>query len=58
MEVLRLEVKSELQMPAYATATAMWDLSQVCNLHHKLTATPDREPTEQGQGLNPHPNGY
>ena len=31
MEVPRLE--SELQMLANATATAMWDPSQVCNLH-------------------------
>ena len=32
MEVLRLGVKSELQLPAYTTATP--DLSSVCNLHH------------------------
>ena len=30
MEVPRLGVKSEPQLPA----TAMWDLSHVCNLHH------------------------
>ena len=29
----RLGVKSELQLPAKATATAMWDPSCVCNLH-------------------------
>ena len=34
MEVLRLEVKSGLQLPAYATATATSDPSCVCNLHH------------------------
>ena len=34
MEVPRLGVKSELQLPAYATATAMQDLSHVCDLHH------------------------
>ena len=34
MEVPRLGVKSELQLPAYTTATAMWDLSRVCYLHH------------------------
>ena len=34
MEVPRLGVKSELQVPAYATATAILDLSRVCNLHH------------------------
>ena len=34
MEVPRLRVESELQLPAYATAT--WDLSRVCNIHHSL----------------------
>ena len=34
MEVPRPGVKSELQLPAYATATAMWDLSHACDLHH------------------------
>ena len=41
MEVPRLEVKSELQLPACATATA----------------TPGPSPTERGQGWNPHPHG-
>ena len=30
MEVPRLGVKSELRLPAYATATAMWDPSRIC----------------------------
>ena len=30
----RLGVKSELQLLIYTTATAMWDLSRVCALHH------------------------
>ena len=30
----RLRVKLELQLPAYATATAMEDLSCVSDLHH------------------------
>ena len=34
MEVPRLGIKLELQLPAYTKATATWDLSQVCNLHH------------------------
>ena len=34
MEVPRLGVILELQLPAYAGATAMQDLSHVCNLHH------------------------
>ena len=34
MEVPRRGVKSELQLPACATATATRELSCVCNLHH------------------------
>ena len=34
MEVPRLGVESELQLLAYATATATPDPSHVCNLHH------------------------
>ena len=34
MEVPRLGLKSELQLLAYATATATSDLSRVCDLHH------------------------
>ena len=34
MEVHRLGVKSELQLPAYATATAIRALSCICNLYH------------------------
>ena len=33
MEVPRLGVESELQLPAYTTDTGTWDLSQVCELH-------------------------
>ena len=44
MEVPRLGAKSELQLPAQATETAMWDLSHVCNLHHN---------SQQPQILNP-----
>ena len=33
MEVPRLGVESELQLPAYTTATARSDPSHVCNLH-------------------------
>ena len=36
MEIPRLEVKSELQLPAYTTATATWDPSCICDLHHSL----------------------
>ena len=34
MEVLSLGVESELQLPAYTTATEMPGLSSVCNLYH------------------------
>ena len=34
MEVSRLGIKLEVQLPAYATATAMRDPSHVCDLHH------------------------
>ena len=34
MEFPRLGVESELQLLAYATATAVWNLSHVCDLHH------------------------
>ena len=34
MEVPRPGVQLELQPPAYARATATWDPSCVCNLHH------------------------
>ena len=44
MEVPRLGVDSELQLPAYATATATMDLSHVCDLQHS---------SRQCQVLNP-----
>ena len=44
MEVPRLGVKLELQLPAYTTATATQDLSHVCDLHYS---------SEQHQILNP-----
>ena len=34
MEFPRLVVESELQLLAYTTATATWDLSHVFDLHH------------------------
>ena len=33
MEVPRLEVKLELQLLAYTTATVKRDLSRICDLH-------------------------
>ena len=34
MEVPRLGVELELMLPTYAIATAIRDLSRMCNLHH------------------------
>ena len=34
VEVTRPGVQSKLQLLAYTTATAMWDLSRIYNLHH------------------------
>ena len=53
MEVPRLGVQSELQLPAYATATTMRDSSHICDLHHSSWqhwilihwAGPEIEPT-------------
>ena len=44
MEILRLGVKLELQLPAYTIAMATWDPSCVCDLHHS---------SQQCQILNP-----
>ena len=44
MEVHRLEIELELELPAYTTATATQDLSQVCDLHYS---------SRQHQILNP-----
>ena len=44
LEVPRLDIKSELQVPACTTATAMGDLSHACHLHHS---------SQQCQILNP-----
>ena len=34
MEIPRLGVQLELQLPTYTRATATWDLSRVFDLHH------------------------
>ena len=36
MEVPRLGAESELQLPAYTTATATLDLSLICNLQCRI----------------------
>ena len=55
MEVPRLGVKSEVQLPAYTTVT--WDLSRL-QPTPQLTATLDPQPSERGQKSNPHPHEY
>ena len=40
--VPRLEMESELQLPAYTTATAKWDPSHICDLHTALSKARDR----------------
>jgi len=56
LEVPRLGVESELQLPGYTIA--MRDPSRICNLHHSSWQCQDPYPTDQGQGWNPHPHGY
>ena len=34
MKILGLGIELELQLQAYTTATAMWDLSCICDLCH------------------------
>ena len=57
MEDPRLGTESELQLPACAWATATPD-PRCLQTAPRLMATPDPQPTEQGQGLNPHPHGH
>ena len=57
MEVPRLGVESELQLLADATAIATGSEPRL-QCTPQVTATPDPQPTERGQGLNPHPHGY
>ena len=35
MEVLSLGIKLEIQLLAYTIASVMWDLSHICDLHHR-----------------------
>ena len=44
IEIPRLGIESELQLPAYTTATATQDLSSICDLYHS---------SEQCRILNP-----
>ena len=44
MKVPRLGVETQLQVPAYARATEVWDTSHICNLDHS---------SQQSQILDP-----
>ena len=55
MEVPRLGVESELQPPAFTTATR--DPSRVCDIHPSSRQRCILKPTDRGQGSNLFPNG-
>ena len=56
MEIPRLGVDSELQLPAYARDSNVGSEPRLPPIP-QLTATPDPWPTERGQGSNPQPHG-
>ena len=47
MEITRLEVESELQLPVYTTATATQDPRSICDLHHSSGQCQISQPTER-----------
>ena len=50
MEVPRLKVELELQLLAYTTAAAMWDLSCVCSIHHSSWQHRIPDPLSEARG--------
>ena len=54
MEVPRLGLESELQLPAYTTATVMPDPSCICNQHHISQQCCILNPLREAR----HPHGY
>ena len=50
MESPRLRVESELQLPAYATATAKQDPSCICDLHHSTPQCWIPDPPGEARG--------
>ena len=50
IEVPMLGAQLELQLPAYATATAMLDLSHICNLHHNSWQCQILNPLSEARG--------
>ena len=49
MEVPRSGLKSELQLLAYTIATATWDLSCICDLHHTSRPCQILNPLSEGR---------
>ena len=57
VEVPRLGVQLDLQLPAYTTATATPDPELSLRPTPQPMAMLDTQPTERGQGSNPQPRG-
>ena len=57
-QVPRLEVKSELQLPAYTIAIAMPNPSHICDLCHSSQQHQILNPVGEARESNPHPHGY
>ena len=58
MEVLRLGVELELQLPVYTTATARRDLSLLCHPHYSSRPCQILSPLRKAGDWTPHPHGY
>ena len=52
MEVPRLGVKSELQLPAYTMAIATKDPSHICDLHHRSPQCQILNPLSEARDQN------
>ena len=53
MEVPWLGTELELQLPTYATATATWDPSRICDLHQSQILNS----ASKARDINLHPHG-
>ena len=49
MKVPRLGIELELHLPAYAKATAMPDLTCICDLYHSLRQPQIRNPLSEAR---------
>ena len=58
MEGSRLGDEPELQLLASATATAMWDPSCICDLHHSSWRYQILNPLSEARDGSLHPHGY